>query len=85
MTRLREIAILQVLENRVKKMENSPNFSLEESFAKLENIAAQMESQTVGLDHSIALFEEGQALIRHCEELLSAAHTKIAQTQNEQE
>ncbi len=65
-------------------MENSPNFSLEESFAKLENIAAQMESQNVGLDHSIALFEEGQALIRHCEELLSAAQTKIAGAENSQ-
>lgn len=54
--------------------------TLEESFAKLESIANQMGTEGVALDASIALYEEGQALIRHCENLLNEAQAKIDQT-----
>ena len=50
--------------------------TLEESFAKLESIANQMGAEGVALD----LYEEGQALIRHCENLLNEAQAKIDQT-----
>lgn len=56
------------------------NMNLEESFAQLERIAQKMESSNVSLGDSIALFEEGQGLIAHCEALLNEAQNKIEQT-----
>ena len=58
--------------------------TLEESFAALQKIAEQMESQNVSLEDSIALYEKGQGLIRHCETLLSEAQIKIDQATAEQ-
>ena len=53
--------------------------TLEESFAALQKIAEQMESQNVSLEDSIDLYEKGQGLIRHCETLLNEAQIKIDQ------
>ena len=58
--------------------------TLEESFAALQKIAEQMESQNVSLEESIDLYEKGQGLIRHCETLLNEAQIKIDQATAEQ-
>jgi exodeoxyribonuclease VII small subunit len=49
----------------------------EEAFAELETIVAALESGERLLEESMALFERGQALTKHCAELLDKAEMKV--------
>jgi exodeoxyribonuclease VII small subunit len=49
----------------------------EQSFAELESIIAALEAEERTLDESLAHFERGQALAKHCSELLENAELKI--------
>jgi exodeoxyribonuclease VII small subunit len=49
----------------------------EEAFAELEMIVAALESGERLLEESMALFERGQALTKHCAELLDKAEMKV--------
>jgi len=51
--------------------------SFEKAVAELENIVARLERGDVALDESIAIYERGEALKKHCEALLSAAENRI--------
>lgn len=51
--------------------------SFEQAVAELENIVARLERGDVALDQSIAIYERGEALKKHCETLLSAAESRI--------
>ena len=51
----------------------------EQAFAELESIVAALESEERTLDESLAHFERGQALAKHCSELLENAELKIQQ------
>lgn len=53
--------------------------SFEEAMAELESVVNQLESSQVALDDSIAFYERGAALKKHCEEKLKAAEEKVAQ------
>ncbi|QPH52554.1 exodeoxyribonuclease VII small subunit [Pontivivens ytuae] len=53
--------------------------SFEAAMAELEKVVAQLEGGDVPLDQSIALYERGAALKKHCEQQLAAAEEKIAQ------
>ncbi len=53
--------------------------SYEQALAELENIVASLEENKLPLDESMALFERGQALTRHCMELLDKAELRIKQ------
>jgi len=57
--------------------------SFEEALKRLESIAEQIEQGKIGLEESIARYEEGMALIRHCRETLAQAELKIQQLQVE--
>ena len=57
----------------MKKTE--PTF--EQAMERLDEIVSQMEKGTAPLADSLALFEEGTALIRRCETLLSDAEQKV--------
>jgi exodeoxyribonuclease VII small subunit len=46
---------------------------------KLESVVEQLEGGTLPLDESLALFERGQALSKHCGELLEQAEIKLKQ------
>ena len=52
--------------------------SFEEAIAELEKVVGQLESGSVELDKSIALYERGAALKAHCEARLKAAEEKVA-------
>ena len=56
-------------------MEKKMNF--EEAMTRLEEITSMLESGNYKLDESLALFEEGTALIKHCNKLLDRAEQKI--------
>ena len=51
--------------------------SFEAALKRLEEIVRTLEAGQAPLDESIALYAEGDALKRRCEERLSAAQAKI--------
>ncbi len=57
--------------------------SYEKALAELESIVASLESNKLPLDESMALFERGQELSRHCVELLDKAELRIKQLSGE--
>lgn len=61
--------MLQMAENKAA--------TFEASLQRLEDIVHQLESDTVSLDQSVALFQEGRELARRCEGLLKTAQDTI--------
>jgi len=57
------------------KPENADSF--ETAIARLEAIAAKMESSATGLDDKLKLFEEGQKLLAVCRARLEAVERKV--------
>ena len=55
--------------------EKKPNF--EEALSRLEEITSMLESGNYKLDESLALFEEGTALIKICNQHLDCAEQRI--------
>lgn len=55
----------------VKKM------SFEQALGELEKIVAELEGGRAPLQDSIAIYERGEALKKHCETLLKAAEARI--------
>ena len=53
--------------------------SYEQALAELEAIVASLESNKLPLDESMALYERGQALTKHCVELLDKAELRVKQ------
>ncbi|HHV43169.1 MAG TPA: exodeoxyribonuclease VII small subunit [Firmicutes bacterium] len=51
--------------------------TFEEAYKKLEEIVEQLETGELTLDQSLALFEEGIALVRHCRRLLDVAEKRV--------
>ena len=55
----------------------------EAAFAELENIVAALENEQRSLDESMALYERGQALVKHCAAILDKAELKVKQLSGE--
>jgi len=53
--------------------------SFEDAFRRLEDIVARLEAGDLSLDESLALYEQGQQLARHCSQLLDAAELRVQQ------
>lgn len=53
--------------------------SFEDSLAELTQIVCDLEDGSVGLEDSLARFEQGMKLLRHCHQVLSAAEQRIEQ------
>jgi len=53
--------------------------SFEAALAELERVVARLESGDVALDESLALYERGAGLRRHCEAQLKAAEARVAE------
>jgi exodeoxyribonuclease VII small subunit len=51
----------------------------EQAFAELETLVAALESEEGTLDEALANFERGQALAKHCADLLDNAELKVQQ------
>ena len=54
------------------------DLSFEQAMAELEKVVGQLERGDVALDDSIALYERGALLKKHCEDKLKAAEEKVA-------
>ncbi|WAT18263.1 exodeoxyribonuclease VII small subunit [Aurantiacibacter sp. MUD11] len=60
--------------------ETSPpiaEMSFEDALRSLEEVVRRLEGGEVPLDESIALYERGEALRRHCQARLDAAQERI--------
>lgn len=53
--------------------------TLEQAMKRLEEITEKMQSESVTLDKSLKLFEEGSSLVSFCNEKLQQAQLKITQ------
>jgi exodeoxyribonuclease VII small subunit len=58
-------------------MADTKAVTFEASLKRLEEIVQQLEGETVSLDQSVALFQEGRELARRCEGLLKTAQEQI--------
>ena len=57
--------------------EKKPRMTFEQALADLERIVEQIESGQIGLEESIARYEEGIALVKQCRAILDAAEKRI--------
>ncbi len=53
------------------------DLSYEKAFEEMTAIVAGLEENNQPLDESVKLFERGQALAKHCAELLDKAELKV--------
>lgn len=53
--------------------------SFEEALAELESIVKKLEAGEAPLEESIAIYERGAALKKHCETKLKSAELKVDQ------
>lgn len=53
------------------------DMTLEQAMKRLEKITDEMQSDTVTMEKSLKLFEEGSALVTLCNEKLQEAQIKI--------
>ena len=51
--------------------------TFEQALADLEAIVAEVEAGKVGLEESIAKYEQGMKLVKHCRTILDAAEKRI--------
>ncbi|MDT8306882.1 MAG: exodeoxyribonuclease VII small subunit [Anaerolineae bacterium] len=58
---------------------DAPTLSFEEALHELETIVSRLETGDLSLEESLALFEQGQRLARHCGEQLEAATLRVEQ------
>jgi exodeoxyribonuclease VII small subunit len=59
--------------------EDLSHLTFEEAYAQLEAIVARLEAGDLTLDESVRLYEQGQALARHCNDLLDKAELRVQQ------
>ena len=57
--------------------------SYEEALGELEALVLKLESEEHSLEDALAMFERGQALARHCSQLLENAELKIKELSEE--
>jgi exodeoxyribonuclease VII small subunit len=57
--------------------------SYEQALEELESIVASLEANKLPLDETMALFERGQALTKHCMELLDTAELRVKKLSGE--
>jgi len=56
-----------------------PSKSFEESITQLEQIVTAIESGQIGLEESLAKYEQGMQLVQRCRSILDHAEKRIEQ------
>ncbi|MGB2832288.1 MAG: exodeoxyribonuclease VII small subunit [Methylotenera sp.] len=57
--------------------ENLPPENFEQAFAELENIVAQMESEQMSLEASLAAYQRGNTLLQFCQKSLADVEQQV--------
>jgi exodeoxyribonuclease VII small subunit len=58
-------------------MTDIAKLSYEQARDELQQVVSQLEQQNISLESSMALWERGEALAKHCEEFLAGARKKL--------
>ena len=53
------------------------DLSIEDSFARLQELLARMEEEDVTLEESFACYEEGMKLVRRCNDKIAQVEQKV--------
>ncbi len=61
-------------EQTIKQIEK---YDLETAMRRLDEVAAKLSAENVSLEDSLALYEEGVALVKHCNAQLESVQRKI--------
>ena len=61
-------------------MSDVGEMSFESAFGALSEIVERLDTGELTLEQTIALYEQGQLLARHCQELLDDAELRVSQT-----
>jgi exodeoxyribonuclease VII small subunit len=69
-------------EPKAPAAENAPD-SFEAALSRLEELVSELEGGDVPLEKSLQAFEEGQRLIKFCEQKLQAAEKSLKQLASE--
>jgi exodeoxyribonuclease VII small subunit len=73
-----DLSALQGQEKRVTELKpDIAQMPFEDALTELEQIVDRLEKGAVSLDDSIKLYERGEALKTHCDELLKNAEMRI--------
>ncbi len=64
---------------------SAADLPFEEAQTRLDALVAQLESSELPLEKSLALYEEGVALVRRLRELLDAAERRVVQIVGDRE
>ncbi len=59
--------------------EQIESLSFEDSYTRLEQVIQRLETGNLSLDESVALYEEGMQLARHCGRKLDDAQLRVSQ------
>lgn len=65
--------------NRKSKQRQTQPESFETALGELAEIVGDLEDGSIGLEESLARFEDGMRLLRHCHEVLAKAEQRIEQ------
>lgn len=61
------------------KIEEIESLSFEDGYNRLEQVIRRLEAGELSLDESVALYEEGMRLAKHCERQLNHAELRVSQ------
>lgn len=67
------------------KTGKADKLNYEQALQELEDILEALESEQHGLDETMAMFERGKELIRHCQQLLNQAELKVSMLEEKNE
>ena len=70
---------------KANKKEDLSKLKFEDAIGQLEQIVDEIEAGDVSLETSLAQYEKGMALIKHCRGILQKAEKKIEKIAEEKE
>ena len=70
---------------KANKKEDLSKLKFEDAIGQLEKIVDEIEAGDVSLETSLAQYEKGMALIKHCRGILQKAEKKIEKITEEKE
>ncbi len=65
--------------NKDKQQGESPEMTIEEAFARLQEILGRMEEEGITLEESFAGYEEGMKLLKYCNEKIDRVEKQVQQ------
>ena len=75
----------QEIERLLERLDDAETLEFETALAHLDQVVEVMESDQLSLEHSLAMFEAGVRLTRHCRALLDQAERRVTELTDEGE